>query len=493
MQKESTSIYNHLKAIKKKSIKSSKPILDKKTENKEDEKKNNFISMKKREISVKKENNKNLDKKIQVTKKIEFKKKDLKKKKFSSSTGKDPIFGISEKTRKLIENIKRKNDKKKVLKSSNQERIDNLREKLYNKIKEKKIDSKNLKIKKNFNIERNLPYRYKEYMDLMEEFDYILNLFKIREDVCFFSEIKQVLKNTYHKNFGLEDIRKIIFLVPELYELKWVFSDKSKKNELVINLKIENNKKNFFYLKRKEAKERLEIFRYRCMGYLNENCKVIENKKNVGKLTNYFEKKNDKKKDFSEIEIPMIELPQKKNQIKAKKISEIISFMDKKKIQEENLAIIGSPKKESILEKLKKKRIIQSPKKTANLTNKEKVELLKQKIYNKMRRKHLKAEIVKNKVQTKNNMKDILINISKILHFHYKIRKVENMFYTLVIEYISKNSNCCLSYGESEFYLKILLDNYPQWLFLVENDQGTILRMNKHMKIDRIICLIKNK
>ena len=488
MQKETTSIYNHLKAIKKKSIQTQKKIKEKKIDKKIDD---NFIKMKKRDISFQKDNKKNLDKKIQMAKNKILKKNETNKKKsFSSSTGKEIDFGISEKTRKLIEKIKKKNDLKKKKKHPNTEKIENLREKLYNKIKEKKSDVKNLGIKKNYNIDRNLPYKYKEYMELMEEFDYILNLFTIREDICFFSEIKNVLKKTYHKNFDLEDIRKIIFLVPELYELKWVYSNLTKKNELVINLKIEKGKKNFFYLKRKEAKERLEIFRYRCMGYLNENSKDIENKKNFGKVTNYFEKKYDKKKDFSEIELPMIDLPPKTNEIQAKKISEIISFMDKKKIDEEKSLRIQSPKKESILQKLKKKGIIQSPKKSLNLTNKEKVELLKQRIFKKMTKKASKAEKNKKKVETKNNMKDILINISKILHFHYKIRKVENMFYTLVIDYISKHSNNSLSVNEAEFYLKVLLDNYPQWIFLVENDKGTILRMNKHMKIERIVCLI---
>lgn len=77
--------------------------------------------------------------------------------------------------------------------------------------------------------------------------------------------------------------------------------------------------------------------------------------------------------------------------------------------------------------------------------------------------------------------KEELLSISDIIKFHYSVRQVSNMFLIQVVEKVHENTKDkqMLTPVKIEELIKCLADFCPEWLTIVDNKEGKILRMNR--------------
>jgi hypothetical protein len=88
-------------------------------------------------------------------------------------------------------------------------------------------------------LKLSLPYKYKRLLKLQEYLDTTLNNARIRDLPRHFNILKQAIEATYACSFEIEHLKKILFLCPEFYILKWTVDNSL--NQLVIDLPEESS------------------------------------------------------------------------------------------------------------------------------------------------------------------------------------------------------------------------------------------------------------
>lgn len=81
-------------------------------------------------------------------------------------------------------------------------------------------------------------------------------------------------------------------------------------------------------------------------------------------------------------------------------------------------------------------------------------------------------------------------DIAKMIFLHYKLRDVENMFFVGVVNYLRKNlaENSLVEIAEQ---VKLIERICPDWLFEVQNRAGKILRINKSLRLEEVLAVLK--
>lgn len=82
--------------------------------------------------------------------------------------------------------------------------------------------------------------------------------------------------------------------------------------------------------------------------------------------------------------------------------------------------------------------------------------------------------------------------IVEILQYHYTVRGVSNMFLVNALDFIHSSSvSLILSRAEIADLLRKLAEIAPEWIKILENPQGQLLRLNKEYPIFRVFADIK--
>ena len=74
--------------------------------------------------------------------------------------------------------------------------------------------------------------------------------------------------------------------------------------------------------------------------------------------------------------------------------------------------------------------------------------------------------------------KNRLKRLIEFIIVYYALRKVNNMFFDKVVHYLSDKSSIGLSREEIKELLRYSISTFPNWLVIIQNKNGEILRMN---------------
>ncbi|CAK80960.1 unnamed protein product (macronuclear) [Paramecium tetraurelia] len=113
-----------------------------------------------------------------------------------------------------------------------------------------------------------------------------------------------------------------------------------------------------------------------------------------------------------------------------------------------------------------------------------------QKLIDKLRERKLqekqKSEESQDDKQLSSKKQHILV--ATMLHSYYKQRDVSNMFFNNVLKYIhDHNTNVLLSSEQIKSIIMSLIQTIANWLQLIDNSGGQILRLNKEIDLPNII------
>ena len=79
-----------------------------------------------------------------------------------------------------------------------------------------------------------------------------------------------------------------------------------------------------------------------------------------------------------------------------------------------------------------------------------------------------------------------------MIQSYYQMRQVSNMFLVNVVAYVKNNKKFILSENEILEFIKTLAKFCPTWLQIVDNQQGSILRLNKSVMLPTILKEIES-
>lgn len=254
----------------------------------------------------------------------------------------------------------------------------------------------------------------KRLKEVLKELDQTINLYKITEKTPFLVSVIETMNKTLSMKVDERDIRRVLFFVSELFDLKWVSSENDYK--LVINFpSMQELNESFPFLLKKKAEERLKVFDQKCMHYLKQ-----------------LKKQASEDPSKVEGEIPFYPFPQKPNEIKGRRVSEIVQDFARESRKSE------SQVESHILTKLRVQGLLRDNKKFKEpLTNKEKVDELRQKIFARIsiREEELK-ETLQREGEKETKVTEETRDIARRIFLHYKLRQVENMFLISVINHL---------------------------------------------------------
>ncbi|CAD8172491.1 unnamed protein product [Paramecium octaurelia] len=113
-----------------------------------------------------------------------------------------------------------------------------------------------------------------------------------------------------------------------------------------------------------------------------------------------------------------------------------------------------------------------------------------QKLIDKLRERKLqekqKQEESQDEKQLSSKKQQVLI--ATMLHQYYQQRDVSNMFFSNVLKYIhERNSNVLMSNEQIKTIITNLIQSVDNWLQLIDNSGGQILRLNKEIDLPNII------
>ncbi|CAD8192119.1 unnamed protein product [Paramecium pentaurelia] len=273
--------------------------------------------------------------------------------------------------------------------------------------------------------------KYSNLCHFFKEIDEILLFLQNQQKPPFFNTIYELLSHNSKIKITQQIIQQILEIFPNAYDVNWSLNEKlirEDQSDLMIKANIKSHV---------QLVDRLTYFQQLMFKYIQKNGEYIGLAilpKNPFQqiLKDQFEMNNSLKKE--------IQQQTYENEIQSEIYKEPIY----------------SKLSQNLIEKLKSKK---------------------------------KPEIVLNDCKTP---KQQLIALSQLIHQYYHIRDVSNMFLINVVKY-SFNSlkHFILDENQIKAYIDQLITLCPYWMQLIENQNGSILRLNKEIDIPSIIRSIE--
>jgi hypothetical protein len=323
--------------------------------------------------------------------------------------------------------------------------------------------------------EDRLPSKLRILVKVQECLDSTLNLFSIRRSTAFFSELKLPIESLIPEKFKMQHVLNIMALEP-LYSLSWAYNDKTKQEELVINLNSVSSTTSYPYLLKKELEGRRSLFVAKLLDFIRSSD--FRGSSSGHKLPKHG---NLEGMDF---ELPMADIPHRPSQLHPEPLSKILERMDKRQMSPGLI----EEKKPTVLDRLRAQGLIRTQTEIEEssakipMSSSDKVSSLRERIIAKIKEKEdqTKKELALSDEQPK-FVRSELVDFASMIKLFYAIRKVKNMFFVKVVEHLERNYSKLKSNLEVAQAIRHLVQTVPEWLGLIDNPSGLILRINSDL------------
>ncbi|CAD8097104.1 unnamed protein product [Paramecium sonneborni] len=281
-------------------------------------------------------------------------------------------------------------------------------------------------------IDKMLMYsKYSSLCHFFKEIDEMLLFLQGQQKPPFLNTIHELLSQNSKIKVTQQIIQQILEIFPNAYDVNWTINEKLiqlDRSDLIIKANIKSHV---------QLGERLNLFKQLMFEYIQKNGE----------------------------QIGLAALPQNTIQQNFKAKTQEKDTLTKQ-IQQQ-------PQKHEIQSQVSKEP-------TYSKVSQNLIEKLKQK---------KKLEIVQTDLLAP---KKQLIALSSLIHQYFLLRDVSNMFLSNVIKYtLSSLKQFMFDENQLKNYIDQLLKLCPHWIKLIDNQNGTILRMNKEIDLPSIIRLIE--
>ncbi|EAR97866.1 DNA replication factor Cdt1 (macronuclear) [Tetrahymena thermophila SB210] len=336
-----------------------------------------------------------------------------------------------------------------------------------------------------------LPYKYKVLLETFSKFDECIQFFKDRNKPTLFKDLKFNLEQTMRATISLKQIQQIIHLYPQAYQLKWVQNKQAHEQlDLLVNSACDENDNRVVLTKA----DRLQKLR----NLLVEKVKYFHNLYLKSQAREHLEQElldnfrwHD---DFKLQDVPNLEeqaLPLKPFEIKVEPLKETL---EKNQVKNDILARLMKSKAEEQEEKEKqRKELIE---KSLYISTKENKTGLSDRLYQliKAKEEKINEEKLRQSLSKGTEMQRRIPEIKKVVEIimvYYIQRKVSNMFYASIVDYLTQSSNIIISKSSAIEMIDYLIQNCPFWITLIPNKQGSIIRIDKSVALSKILAEIE--
>lgn len=336
---------------------------------------------------------------------------------------------------------------------------------------------------------------------LLAALDGLVNLFRVTSRCPAFSEFKPILQQSLGQTIKISDIQKIVGLSPKFYTFE------RKENELLIDFPsayISSSQ-----ILRKNELEAREATLLKLLQKLSSPSNKIkftekpsisiypeqnsparhEGSSESTKLSISNTRSNNQRVTFDSL--PLAPLPPMPNEIVPETIPNILEKLDQTEERQHFKTSPALPKRSGILQRLKDEGLISSrpPSSSSNLTTHQKVEALRERMIAKIKEKEAQRKKSETYYQTLFNSVDYddSKRLCELIKFYFTSRRVNNAFAVKIIEFASKNHGKVKSFEEENVILKHLLNVLPNWIRLVDNKQGDIVRIDPEVSMESVI------
>ncbi|KAL4499203.1 hypothetical protein ABPG72_006789 [Tetrahymena utriculariae] len=336
-----------------------------------------------------------------------------------------------------------------------------------------------------------LPYKYKVLLEAFQKFDECIQFFKDRNKPTLFNELKYNMEQTMRATISLKQLQQIIHLYPQAFQLKWVRNEQAhEKWDLSVNSACDEND-NREVLTKADRLQKLK-------NLLVEKIKYFHNLYLKSKAREHLEQElldNFRWHDeFKLQDVPNLEeqvLPLKPYEIKVEPLKETL---EKNSVKNDILARLMRSKAEEQEEKEKqRKELIE---KSLYISTKENKTGLSDRLYQliKAKEEKINEEKLRQSLSKGNEMQRRIPEIKKVVEIiivYYIQRKVSNMFYASVVDYLTQSSNIIISKSAAIEIIDYLISNCPFWITLIPNKQGSIIRIDKSVALSKILAEVE--
>lgn len=322
-----------------------------------------------------------------------------------------------------------------------------------------------------------LPLKYKDLLVHMTQVDTVLYLLRQKRGAVFWKELAENCEQNLKVHLDGQKIRKIMHAYPESYVVRWerVGAD----YQLVID--FAEDKAN---LQAREQRFRaiiVQLVKHQHAKFLKDirneeftlhpcNRKLWHPQFPLQKVPELPEARFPPKPLLQDSDAIQVQPGDKQVKLKKQLLTEIMESGS----QDQSKARSKKVKEEEELLKYAEK--LNLGKNTSGLSDR---------LYRIIKAKEHKIQLEKEKQSSQKNIiaakKEDILKICDIIKLHYSIRQVSNMFLVQVIDKVSDSikRSSLLSPLQIEEILQSLADFCPEWLTLVPNKEGRILRMNR--------------
>ncbi|KAL4454704.1 hypothetical protein ABPG74_021909 [Tetrahymena malaccensis] len=336
-----------------------------------------------------------------------------------------------------------------------------------------------------------LPYKYKMLLETFQKFDECIQFFKDRNKATLFNELKFNMEQTMRATISLKQLQQVIHLYPQAYQLKWVRNEQAnEKWDLSVNSACDENDNRVVLTKA----DRLQKFR----NLLVEKVKYFHNLYLKSQAREHLEQDlldnfrwHD---DFKLQDVPNLEeqtLPLKPYEIKVEPLKETL---EKNQVKNDILARLMQSKAQEQEDKEKKRKELIE--KSLYISTKENKTGLSDRLYQliKAKEEKINEEKLRQSLSKENEMKRRIPEIKKVVEImivYFIQRKVSNMFYASVVDYLTQSNNIIISKSSAIEIIDYLIQYCPFWITLIPNKQGSIIRIDKSVSLSKILTEVE--
>lgn len=323
------------------------------------------------------------------------------------------------------------------------------------------------------------PYHFVELIDLQQYIDEALATLRMKDKPSFFENISKTVFQIGKIHLQMDHFLQILYACPQLYSLSWEMNEQLKKHSLVVSFSgLENSgscRSNAFLSSRKaKLVDKLLSFIFEEHERFLEKIGVEDFSLSISKVWHSGFKLHNIPK------LPKSELPPLPT---LSKINTISSFLSS-----------SSSSKDSVVVRLMKDSI--ASKSNRNISS-FKGATFEEKLTAKIRLKETEMRNKRAQAERLNRsyacMFDRLIQVCSCVKMYYRSRNVSNMFLVKVVDHIYRSNSLSL---QSKDEVLRLIEGVVMlgkgWLTIVENKDGSILRLNKKIDFNVVTQGIKD-
>lgn len=344
-----------------------------------------------------------------------------------------------------------------------------------------------------------LPIDLKNHLTIFKEIDTILYSYNCFNKTNFLNNIISFINTEKNITVTLENILKIMELSPWTYTLNWKYNEKYREDKLIINFNCSKEE----IIDCNFINKRYSSFSDDLYKYTKDKYILFTQSNNIKISNNSYDKYDIKvwshKFDLHEIKLEaMATVPPKKCVQHIKSINELLSKdkyiqeNDVKKIIESNSEY---QKNSNFIKNMINNNTINSKIKGfyEETANSGQPLSIRDRILEEIKIKERIINQIKLEKQNNSDNSEVYFEIVNKLKLYYNTRNVSNMFLVKIIEYLCKNLSSNYGYEEIKAFISKIIEYAPEWGQLIENNNKTILKLNKGVDYKAIRDKLFNK